>query len=184
MTLIELLITMTIMSVISTAIYASLNSGLNIWKRSNQPLAHEDLDIFFDRFGRDLRNCARFTGLPFTGTQERVEFPTILASPRFGGDVVGRVSYAYDRQAKTLLRVQQDFSQVHSGEESSKIQPIPDLGLVKFRYYVYDQQSKEYSWREDFLEGDFPLAVRVELELGDGSKAQGFTRTVSVPLSG
>lgn len=184
MTLIELLITLTILSVISLAIYASLNSGLKIWKRINQQLAHEDLDIFFDRFGHDLRNCARFTGLTFTGTQERVEFPAILSSSRFAGDVVGRVSYAYDPQAKTLTRVQQDFSQIHSGEESSKVQPIPDLGLVKFRYYVYDKQTKEYSWREDFLEGDFPLAVRIELELGDGSQARSFTRTVSIPISG
>ena len=184
MTLVELLITLTILSVISTAIYASLNSGLKIWKRINQPLAHEDLDIFFDRFGHDLRNCARFTGISFTGTEERVEFPTILPGPRFGGDVVGRVSYAYDPQAKALTRVQQDFSQIHSGEESSKTQPIPDLGLVKFRYYVYDKETKEYSWREDFLEGDFPAAVRIELELGDGPQAQSFTRTVSVPISG
>lgn len=184
MTLVELLITMTILSVISLAIYASLNSGLKIWKRINQQMAHEDLDIFFDRFGHDLRNCARFTGLTFTGTQERVEFPTILPSPRLGGDVIGRVSYAYDPQSKTLVRVQQDFSQIYSGEESSKIQPVPDLGSVKFRYYVYDKQTKEYSWREDFLEEDFPLAVRIELESGDGPQAQSFTRTVSIPVSG
>ena len=50
MTLIELLITMTILAVISTAIYASLNSGLKIWKRINQQLVHEDLDIFFHDF--------------------------------------------------------------------------------------------------------------------------------------
>lgn len=184
MTLIELLITLTILSVISLAIYASLNSGLKIWKRINQQMAHEDLDIFFDRFGHDLRNCARFTGLTFTGTQERVEFPTTLPSPRLGGDVIGRVSYAYDPQSKTLIRVQQDFSQIYSGEESSKIQPVPDLGSVKFRYYVYDKQTKEYSWREDFWEEDFPLAVRIELESGDGPQAQSFTRTVSIPVSG
>lgn len=184
MTLIELLITLTILSVISLAIYASLNSGLKIWKRINQQMAHEDLDIFFDRFSHDLRNCARFTGLTFTGTQERVEFPTILPSPRLGGDVIGRVSYAYDPQSKTLVRVQQDFSQIHSGEESSRIQPVPDLGSVKFRYYVYDKQTKEYSWREDFWEEDFPLAVRIELESGDGPQAQSFTRTVSIPVSG
>ena len=184
MTLIELLITMTILAVISTAIYASLNSGLKIWKRINQQLVHEDLDIFFDRFGHDLRNCARFAGISFTGTQERVEFPTILPSPHFGGDVIGRITYAYDQQAKTLIRVQQDFSQIHSGEEPSKTQPIPDLGLVKFRYYVYDKETKEYSWREDFLEGDFPLAVRIELELGNGPQAQNFTRTVGIPISG
>ncbi len=183
MTLVELLITLTILSVISLAVYASLNSGLKIWKRVNQPMAHEDLDIFFDRFGHDLRNCARFTGISFTGTEERVEFPTILPSPRLGGDVIGRVSYAYDPQAKALTRVQQDFSQIHSGEESSKTQSIPDLGLVKFRYYVYDKETKEYSWREDFLEGDFPSAVRIELELGDGPQAQSFTRTVSIPIS-
>lgn len=184
MTLIELLITLTVLSVISLAIYASLNSGLKIWKRINQQMAHEDLDIFFDRFGHDLRNCARFMGLTFTGTQERVEFPTILPSPRLGGDVIGRVSYSYDPQSKTLTRIQQDFSQIYSGEESSKIQPIPDLGSVKFRYYVYDKQTEEYSWREDFLEEDFPLAVRIELESGDGPQAQSFTRTVSIPVSG
>lgn len=184
MTLIELLVTMTILSVISMAIYASLNSGLKIWKRINQPMAHEDLDVFFDRFGHDLRNCARFTGIPFVGAPERVEFPAILPGPRFGGDVIGRVIYAYDPQGKILTRSQQDFSQIYSGEESSKAQPIPDLGSVKFRYYVYDKETKEYSWQEDFLEGNFPAAVRIELESGDGPPAQSFTRTVNVPISG
>ena len=184
MTLIELLGTMTILSVISTAIYASLNSGLKIWKRTNQPMAHEDLDIFFDRFGHDLRNYTRFTNIPFTGTPERMEFPTIVNNPRWVGDVVGRISYVYNPQAKILTRVQQDFSQIYSGEESSKAQPIPDLGSVKFRYYVYNKETKEYSWHEDFLEGDFPTAVRIELELGNGPQTQSFTRTVSIPIAG
>ena len=184
MTLIELLVTMSILSVISMAIYASLNSGLKVWKRTNQPMAHEDLDVFFDRFGHDLRNCARFTGFSFIGTRERVEFPTIVSNPRWVGDVIGRVSYTYDPQAKTLTRIQQDYSQIYSGEESSKAQPVPDLDSVKFRYYVYDKETKEYSWRDDFLEGDLPAAVRIELELGNGPQAQSFTRTVSVPIAG
>ena len=183
MTLIELLVTMAILSVISMAIYGSLNSGLKIWKRVNQQMAHEDLDIFFDRFGHDLRNCASFNGIPFTGTNERVEFPTIVHSPRWAGNVIGRVIYVYDPQAKTLTRVQQDFSQIYSGEESSKTQPIPDLGSVKFRYYIYDKETKEYSWHEDFLEGVFPTAVRIELELGNGAQAQNFTRTISIPIA-
>lgn len=186
MTLIELLVTMTILSVISTAIYASLNSGLKIWKRVNQQMTHEDLDIFFDRFGHDLRNCARFTftGIQFTGTSERVEFSATINNPRWVGDVVGRVTYAYDRDAKTLTRTQQDYSQIYSGEESSKTQSIPDLRAAKFHYYIYDKETKLYSWQEDFLEGDFPTAVRIELELGDGLQIQNFTKTVGIPIAG
>lgn len=184
MTLIELLITTTILSVISMAIYATLNSGLKIWKRVGQPLVQEDLVIFFDRFSRDIRNSVQFTGLSFTGTKEKVEFPTILHTTAWPGNtVVGRASYVYDPEGKTLTRVQQDFSQIYTGDESIKVQPLPDLVSAKFQYYIYDQQIKEYSWREELLEGDLPVAVRIEMELGNGAQAQSFQKTVSIPLS-
>lgn len=182
MTLVELLVTMTILSVISAAIYASLNSGLKIWKRVNQQMAHEDLDIFFDRFRHDLKNCIRFGGIPFVGTPERVEFPALFSSPGWNGDVIGRVSYLYDPQAKTLARVQQDFSQIYTGDDATKIQPIPGLTAVKFRYYLYDQETQEYSWQDDSLEEGLPVAVRIELESGDGPQAQNFIRTIDIPL--
>ena len=149
----------------------------------SRPLVHEDLDLFFDKFAYYLRNFIRFTGIHFMGTEDRLEFPTIVYSQNWAANIVGKVSYIYDPQTKIFTRIQQDFSEIYSGEESAKNQPITQLEFLKFRYYIYNKEIKEYLWKDEFLEGEFPVAVRIELELGNGAEAQNFTRTVSIPIA-
>ncbi|MBI5150932.1 MAG: hypothetical protein HZA28_09235, partial [Candidatus Omnitrophica bacterium] len=96
----------------------------------------------------------------------------------------GRVRYVYDPGSHKLTRSQQDYSQVYTGEEAAKEQPIAgDVTSLKFRYYIYDKGTKAYFWKEEFREGEAPLAVRIELESGYGEKAQTFTKTVDIPIA-
>lgn len=176
--------TTAILSVIALAVYSSLASSLRIWKRVNVGSAYEDLVLFLDRFARDLTNCLLFTGIAFRGNEKTVEFASFVQSPHWGGNVVGRVSYLYDPQTKNLERIQQDFSQIYAGGELSKSQSLAGLESLQFRYYVYDEETKEYFWKDELSEGDLPAAVRVELELKDGNQTKKFVRTVSIPIIG
>ncbi|MBI5150058.1 MAG: prepilin-type N-terminal cleavage/methylation domain-containing protein, partial [Candidatus Omnitrophica bacterium] len=134
LTLIELLVTTAILSVISLAIYSSLNSGIKVWQRITREIPHEELDIFFNKFARDLHNAIRFTGISFLGTDEMLEFATLVNSPLGGaGSTPGRVRYVYDPGSHKLTRSQQDYSQVYTGEEAAKEQPIAgDVTSLKF----------------------------------------------------
>ena len=184
LTLIELLVTTAILSVISLAIYSSLNSGIKVWQRTTREIPYEGLDIFFNKFASDVHNVVRITGINFSGTDEMVEFATLVKSPLGAGSAPGRVRYVYDPHSHKMTRSQQDYSQVYTGEEAAKEQSLTaDVTSLKFRYYIYDKETKEYLWKEEFREGEFPRAVGIELESGYGEKARTFTKTVDIPVA-
>ena len=182
-TLIELVIVAAIVSVISLAIYSALNNGLKIWQKANQQLVEEDLNLFFDKFSRDLRNVLKFTDIGFSGNAERLEFAAIIDSPRLQKRTVGEVVYSFDPGAGILNREQRDFSHIFDGKPGIVMQALKNISSVKFNYYVYDENTGEYHWYDQWLAGELPLAVRIELELRDGFSARSFTKTVSLPIS-
>ncbi|MBI3602538.1 MAG: prepilin-type N-terminal cleavage/methylation domain-containing protein [Candidatus Omnitrophica bacterium] len=183
-TLIELLVVTAILAVISLAIYSLINNGLKIWQRVNQRIIEEDLDIFFEKFAHDLRNCAKFSGVKFIGTPERLEFATIVNSPTLHRNTIGQILYVYDQETKQLERIQRDYSQIYSAEEGLAQPPLSNLKLFKFFYYIQNENSKERVWVQESPVDRVPLAVRIELQLTYGTETSKFTRTVSIPVGG
>ncbi len=183
-TLVEMLIVTAILSVVGMAIYATFNSGVKIWQKVTRQLPEEDLNIFFDKFSLDLRNCFKFTGINFSGTADKLEFPTLVNSLRLEKRTVGKSIYAYEPQGRILNRYQVDFAGIYSDEGASPRQSLRDVKALKFQYYFYDEQNKIYVWQDEWLREGLPLAVRVELELDDGQKTKKFSRTVAISIGG
>jgi len=183
-TFIELLIVVAILSIISLAIYATFNNGIRIWQRVNKNIVEEDLNIFFDKFARDLRNAVQFSGIHFSGRSERFEFATIINSRRLQKITVGEIIYSYEPSRQILEREERDFSQVFSNEAGMIRQSLTEIESLKFQYYIYDKNKKEYVWEDECLTGALLLAVRIELEFKDGVQNFKFTKTVSIPVSG
>ena len=181
-----MLIVTAILSVVALAIYATLNNGIKIWQKVNRQLPEEDLNIFFDKFSLDLRNSFKFSGINFSGTIDTLEFPTLVNSPRLQKRTVGKLIYTYEPQNQILNRYQVDFAGVYSDESNaSPQQSLRNVRTLKFQYYLYDEQKKEYLWQDEYghKEG-LPLAVKVELEFDDGKEIKKFTRTISIPTTG
>lgn len=184
-TLIEMLIVTAIISVVALAIYTTLNNGIKIWQKVNRQLPEEDLNIFFDKFSLDLRNSFKFSGINFSGTIDTLEFPTLVNSPRLQKRTVGKLIYVYEPQNRILNRYQVDFAGVYSGESNaSSQQSLRNMRALKFQYYLYDEQKKEYLWQDEWSNEGLPLAVRVELEFDDGKEIKKFTKTVGIPTGG
>jgi prepilin-type N-terminal cleavage/methylation domain-containing protein len=182
-TLIEMLLVIAVVSVISLAIYATLNNGLKLWQKANRQLPEEDLNIFLDKFTVDLRNSFKFTGIDFSGAPFRMEFPTLVSSQALRSRSVGRVGYGYEPGSGVLIRAQQDFSQAYTAE-SRPLPVLSNIKSLKFQYYVYDKEKKEYLWLEEWAKEGLPAAVRIELEMGYDSQDNKFIKTVSIPCSG
>jgi prepilin-type N-terminal cleavage/methylation domain-containing protein len=183
-TLIELLIVTVILGVISLAIYSLIANGVKIWQRVNQRIVEEDLDIFLEKYTHDLKNCAKFSGVKFIGTPERLEFASIVNSPNLQRNTIGQILYVYDKDTKQLKRVQRDYSQIYAGEQGPSQPPLGDLADFKFSYYIQDKKSKERVWAQESPADMIPLAVRIELQLTHGTKTSEITRTVSIPVGG
>lgn len=183
-TLIELLLVVSMLAIVSLSIYATFNNGIKIWQKINRTLPEEDLVILFDKFTSDLNNSLNFDSIKFLGTEGKVELATLVNSPRLQVRTVGKVIYSYDSEAETISREQRDFSHIHSNGEGPVTDTIKNVKFFKFKYYIYDLEKKQYLWQDEWLKEGLPLAVRIELEIEDGSQINKFTRTVSIPISG
>ena len=185
LSLIEILIVMVIMSFISLAVYANLNSGIKIWQRINKPRPEEDLNIFLDRFAQDIKNALNFQGLDFLGAEDSFELASAIYSPALKTKTVGKVIYYYDRRDRILKRQQQDLSQIYNRQDSSLIRQLENVDALRFQYCSYDKEKKEFIWQEEYKTKDeLPLSVRIELEFNNGSQTKAFSRTVDIPISG
>lgn len=181
-TLIEMLMVTSMLFVISLAIYATFNNGIKIWQRINVKVPEENLNIFLDKFSRDLRNSFIFAGLNFSGQEEKLEFASLVSSLHLNKRTVGKVIYSYDSGEKTFSRQQKDYAQIYSEESDENIQSLENIKSLNFQYYIYDKEKKEYFWQDGSLD-NMPLAVRVVLELDNGTRIIKFIKTVSIPVS-
>jgi prepilin-type N-terminal cleavage/methylation domain-containing protein len=180
-TLIELLIVTAILFVISICIYATFNNGIRIWQRLNQGAPEQDLYIFFDRFGSDIRNCLKFKNINFYGRESELSFAALVESDRLPKKTIGSISYFYDAQSGTAFRAEKDFSNIYAGEGGAARKLLSNVKSIKFQYYSYDALRKEYVWQTEWFKEGLPLAVWLEVELSNGYK---FSKTVNLPIAG
>jgi prepilin-type N-terminal cleavage/methylation domain-containing protein len=183
-TLVEILIVTMMMSVVSLAIYSAFNNGIKIWQRINRQLPQEDINIFFDKFTTDLKNCVKLKNISFIGKADMLEFASIVLSARMEQASVGKLVYRYDRLAGILRRDQFDYSAVFTDEKNATAGALDHIRSLKFLYYNLDEEKKEYIWQEEWLIDELPKAVRMEVEFVQGSEVFYLTRTVNIPISG
>jgi len=183
-TFVELLIAVSILSVISLTVYSTLNNGVKIWRRINTAIPEEDYAVFSDKFGREVRNTLRFSSMRFFGNKDRIEFPSPVRFNELGMETVGKVIYAYDPSKDTLYKWRLDFSQAYTDREGDPESALKGIKSLRFGYYFYDEEKKKFIWLDEWMKEGLPLAVRVELEFDGGKGERGITKTVSVPVSG
>ena len=183
-TLVELLFTVCLVGVLSLVVYATLSNGIRLWQRMNQDLVLADVNIFLDRFSTDVKNSFVFAGIDFTGDNGRLELAAVVKSPRFEGKTVGKIVYVYNQDKKELQRQFKDYPGVYSREEGRTSHRLRNIRSLSFEYYYFDKEKKEYQWKEEWVDTALPLAIKMALELSDGTKTYGFTKTVSVPCAG
>jgi prepilin-type N-terminal cleavage/methylation domain-containing protein len=183
-TLVEMSIVAVMISIVSLAMYATLNNGLKIWQKVNSQIPESEIAILFDKFNLDLKNSLRFKGINFTGGKDKLAFATIVNSPALKKRTVGEVAYIYDSESGSLARVQKDFSQIYSKETGTITQSLGNIESLRLQYYFFDEQVKEYLWSDEWSKKGIPLAVRLELGFDNGKETSSFTKTVSIPVNG
>ena len=183
--MIELLLVVTLLAMVSMAMYGVLNNGLRIWQKITRQLPQEDAVIFLDKFSRDLRNGVNSASINFSGREEELSLPTLVKSTRLQNTTVGQVTYSYDPQAELLTRQQDDYSQVYSGSsQGSLTQSLTNIKSLKFQYYVFKEDDGIYFWQDTWQKSGMPPAVKVELEIGDGDQTRKFIQSVFIPIAG
>jgi prepilin-type N-terminal cleavage/methylation domain len=185
-TLLELILVISILAVTAMAIYAVFNSGIKIWRVAGRQIPEEELGIFFEKFTSDLRNAFRSESIIFIGKKDEIRFAALVDSPRLQARSAGKVIYSYDYQAGAVEREAFDASHIYEVEGGRVQRSIGNIRNFNLLYYFYDDKTKEYAWKEEWLEDEkfLPLAVRVELLLDKGGEMENFVKTINIPAGG
>ena len=173
-TLIEVLLVVSLLSVISLAVYHTLNNGIKVWQRANRVVLEADIAIFFEKISQELANSIFFTPIPFSGKSTRLNFAAVIKTPPDARldlpkdryvQQPGRVEYFFDQG--NLYRRQANYSQALKGRFNESRILIKGLKGVKFSYfYSGKDDAKLYKEANNII----PAAVAVDLEFGEGEE--------------
>ncbi|MBN2119665.1 MAG: hypothetical protein JW734_01240 [Candidatus Omnitrophica bacterium] len=184
-TLVEIIITASLVTVVGLALYSAVNSGIKIWQRLNKSHAQEEVSVFFEVLSTDLRNSFVYGEIYFIGEKERLEFATLVTTASTYPGLrrgPGQVAYYLDSKAKKIIKEKRNLSHIYKEAQGSVQEVLSKVSSLNFEYYYYDSLRKEYFWLDEWEEESLPLAVRVRLEITGKDKVYKIIRTFNVPL--
>lgn len=189
-TFIEMLLAVSLVGLISLALYQSLSNGLRIWKHAQRFVVEEDIGIFLEKISHDLRNTFQYSLISFDGKENKIAFPTIVRTLEdkkraFGRtnyiDQIGKAEYSFDKAHKTIFRRQANYGQAMEedyGVERLLVKPVHSLKF--FYYYIEDGKYEEKREVADLM----PFAVRVEIEFfEDTGQKRIMERVIPLPVN-
>ena len=180
-TLIEMLLVVSILAMMSLSLFHALSSGLSIWERSTGFVVEEDIAIFLDKIGEDLRNSFPYSKMPFVGKGTLLRFPTRIRTFRAQDQEIlermGEVEYYYDLEKKSLFRRQLSYGQALRGD-AGKERLVLSAVLVHFAYYFLD--GNEAVLKEG-IDTAMPRAVAIEVDFLDGRQKRSFRKLINLP---
>lgn len=181
-TLIELLIAVTIFAAISTAVYATFNSGMSVWRRAEKfNLEKIRTLIKLEKISRELRKTFyRGTARKeFYGDKRKLYFSAIVNSE------VSRITYFFDPDKKIIFKSIDKFADmIKARQKNEKLDSIlvPYLAKVvdlSFSYLYFDIKKAAYLWEEDWKENFLPIAIKSNITLGNET----YTQTIFIPCA-
>lgn len=184
-TLLELLIAVSIFSVVMIALYSAFRAGIFGFSSIEAGLnANQTAVLFMNRINTDLRNCFKYsqTETKFKGTKETLEFFTLINLPSEGRALRKYAFVSYKKEGGSIIRSYRTaLDAVKLEPENKTSQPFDNIKECSFSYLYYDPNNKEFKEREKWDDPvTFPAAIRIEL-LSNERRNPVFQRTVFLP---
>jgi prepilin-type N-terminal cleavage/methylation domain-containing protein len=184
-TLIELMVSLTIFSVVALAIYSAFASGVGAWRSAREfSSTYQTARLVLDDMARELTNALTLSGSDFVGEAQRLSFLTVRRPPDVNGrpaDLrITRVTYEVrrDRASATysLARVEATPADGSPGEETELV--VSPISRLEFLYTHKDDRGQIVPWKDAWQVSDaLPLGVKIILVVGETR----FTKLVFIP---
>jgi len=187
LTLIELLVTLSLLSVTMMIAFSIFSGGSRIWQRSqcesNQAL---EASVLFQDLRVHLRSYQAFSKLEFKGEPDQVTVPALVPSSRRNADGVmepAQIIYYLKGDEGILCRATQPYRLIRKNryKELACTQLMSGVEKMRFHYYGYNETSKDHQWRSSWDES-LPLAIKVELTYNDKCSEDHVTQKQTITL--
>lgn len=178
-TLVELLMAVSIFSVVSIAIYSTFSSGASVLRRvKDVDLVHQKILLKTERLSRELREIPACRKQLFLGNKTKITFAGISDySPC-------RIAYYFDNTTSSLMRVVDRLDRIITldGKIDLELKAEPVVFLskikeVKFEYLKLDLLKNTYKWMPQWAQDYLPSAVKITII----SQSQEYVSTIFLP---
>ncbi len=182
-TLIEMVVSLTIFSVISLSVYSSFAGGITVWRKAEEfSSVYQTARLVLDSMALELTNTVKVSGTEFEGGPRIISFITLRRGARVASlsrnsqiakvtfevrrDPAGRGYALFRRHATNLKR---------RGEAELMVGALASLD---FEYTYQNKVGELLPWVKVWKrEEEIPLGVKITLKLG-GTQ---FTKFVFIP---
>jgi hypothetical protein len=183
LTLIEIIITASLVAIVGLAVFSALDSGLRIWQKLTKSTIEEDVHIFFEKFAIDIRNSFEYKDIDFVGTKREAGFAGLVTSPLEGlRRGPGQIIYKFYPEQGVVTSEKRNLNNIFREKPGLIQKRLEYVEVFRFSYYYYDFLRKEYFWVDKWDEAKLPLAVRVSLAILRDGISYKFTKTFNIPM--
>lgn len=187
--MIEIILVVSLVSLVGLAAFKTIANGLKIWEQSLQLGVEEDVAIFLDKLTNDLKNSFHFSLLTFEGYPNLIAFPTIVRTredrkKHYGReeyvDQLGKVEYYFDSLKKAIYQRQANYSQACEEEYGKKRLLAKSIYSLEFTYHI--NLDGELVTRNK-TDGRSPQALEVEIKFKETTgKLRTVRKFINIPV--
>jgi len=164
LTLIEIIVAVTIFSILSVCLYSLFRSGLSL-RRKLQTEQEQIYRIYlnFDNIARQMRNSIKWqiNNSGFRGSEDSVEFYSVLFDYPEDYAQIYRINYTV-QDGSLVKKISIPFQ--NSADSVKEFKYINDLEYLRFSYYGSDSDDWKDKWPGTEQGDALPLGVKIDLK--------------------
>ena len=172
-TLVELLVTTSLLALVGGAAVAALAGGLRVWNRASEFGTQQQATLIaLQRMRNDLQSFRHFHFIHFDGVYNEYAYPAVgQEQPEADGIAeIGRVGFFLDEHQHVLCRSFVPYRRIRQVRVTDRCQAIlEDVTRLRFAYFGR-QADGTVRWADQWDATSPPLAVKWDLTLQEGRK--------------
>lgn len=191
-TLLEVLVTLTILTMLLGVIFGCLHIGIRAWEKGEEIAEqNQEMRIVMDLISQQIRSIypyrfreGNIESLAFKGDDDSIRFISTMGATSRGAVGLTFVSYFIDPSYGLMLCEKRIFDRkTFEDEWNMEEDAIPFSSLVSEIAFEYEGEDEEGSEEWDAnKEGGFPHTVRVSLRYKEKLSDKEATATLTIPL--
>lgn len=193
LTLLELLIAVSIFSLVALSLYAAFQSGIRTYERMDSSFdVYQALRVVMNRLELDLKNSFSYLrgDSKFIGSEKALAFFSAIDTLQQDNETYPNIGYIKYEFTDNMLRrtCYLGLDALTEGSEPSGEKVFSLLKDISFTYAVASKDlGSVYQWQEEWPKSEdlekgkkFPLAVKVSVSLAEKDKRQKEIGTVEI----
>ena len=166
-TLVELLVTTSLMALVGGVTVAALAGGLRVWERSHEASVNQHaVLVALDGLRKDVRALRQFRLVPFDGAYDHFEAAAVgrVDPDGDGPEELGRLGYFLEERRRLLCRSFVPYRLVKRQRLTDRCEIVlEDVTRIRVSYFGTDEDSGQTGWFEHWHSTAPPMALKGEV---------------------